>query len=85
VHGVDNYELHCRILRENKLVVNPIDNDAIMSNKEAVVSRTDIETKCVGECVMKKLIEELGRELVSIERLGQSETFSCLLTESWWQ
>jgi hypothetical protein len=49
------------------LVVDPIDNDAIMSNEEAVIARTDIETELVGKSVAKKFVEELGCELLSVE------------------
>jgi hypothetical protein len=38
-----------------------------MSNEEAVIAWTDIETKLVGESVAKKFIEDLGCELVSVE------------------
>jgi hypothetical protein len=48
-----------------------------MSDEEAVITRTDIETEVISECIGKKLIEELRHELVSIEGLGQSETLSC--------
>jgi hypothetical protein len=85
MHCFNNFESHCWVLREKELIVDPIDDDAIMLKKEAVIAWTDIETKLIGEGVAETFIEELGRSLELVERLGKMETLSCLLIESWWQ
>jgi hypothetical protein len=38
-----------------------------MSNEEAAIAWTDVESKLVSESVAKKFIKELGRKLVSVE------------------